>query len=251
MPRSPPTSSSPSGTRIWPRAVRARTKLPRPIARLPLLNLPAPVGRQPVAYLFDVGFTRDVWMHRIDIAHATGIPLDVDAAHDGRIVADIVAEWAGTHGEPFTLDLTGPAGGTFVAGIRTPREPAADAHARCHRVLADPRRARRRRRRAAPQAPALNRCTTPVHEPQEDHHGDPSRRDRRRHLPPVHVRARHRPDRLHVQPVPGRRRAAVALPHRPACDVPARLGGDRDHHSGRTACGGSRSVTSRPTSAAR
>ena len=49
----------------------ARTRLPRPIARLPLLNLPAPAGRQPLSYLFDIGFTRDVWMHRIDLARAT------------------------------------------------------------------------------------------------------------------------------------------------------------------------------------
>ncbi len=90
--------------------------MPRPIARLPLLKLPAPVGRQPLAYLFDIGFTRDVWAHRMDIAAATGRPMDLDAEHDGRIVADIVAEWAGTHGEPFVLELTGPAGATFVAG---------------------------------------------------------------------------------------------------------------------------------------
>jgi len=96
--------------------VRARTKLPRPIARLPLIKFPAPVGRQRVSYLFDVGLTRDVWMHRIDLAHATGIPLDVDAAHDGRIIADIVAEWAGYHGEAFTVHLTGPAGGTYMQG---------------------------------------------------------------------------------------------------------------------------------------
>jgi hypothetical protein len=31
-------------------------------------------------------------------------------------VADIVAEWAATHGKPFTLELTGPAGGLFVSG---------------------------------------------------------------------------------------------------------------------------------------
>jgi len=97
-------------------AVRARSKLPRPIARLPLLNLPEPVGRVPVAYLFDVGFTRDVWMHRVDLAGATGKAIDVDAEHDGRIVADIVAEWAGLHGEPFTLTLEGPAGGVFEQG---------------------------------------------------------------------------------------------------------------------------------------
>jgi len=98
------------------KAVRARRKMPRPIARLPLLNLPAPVGRQPLAYLFDIGFTRDVWMHRIDLTRAAGTPFGADAAHDGRIVADIVAEWAGTHGKPFRLELTGPAGGEYVAG---------------------------------------------------------------------------------------------------------------------------------------
>jgi uncharacterized protein (TIGR03083 family) len=98
-------------------ALRARTRLPRPIARLPLLKLPAPVGRQPLSYLFDTGFTRDVWMHRIDLARATTKRLDVDPDHDGRIVADLVAEWAGTHREPFTLTLGGPAGGQFRAGI--------------------------------------------------------------------------------------------------------------------------------------
>jgi uncharacterized protein (TIGR03083 family) len=99
------------------KALRSRTRLPRPIAHLPLLNLPAPVGRQAVSYLFDVGFTRDVWMHRVDLARSTGKPLDVDAVHDGRLVADIVAEWAGTHGEPFDLVLEGPAGGYYRAGV--------------------------------------------------------------------------------------------------------------------------------------
>jgi uncharacterized protein (TIGR03083 family) len=101
---------------ISPRALRSRSRLPRPIARLPLLDLPAPVGRKPLAYLFDMGFTRDVWMHRIDLACATGKTVDHDADHDGRMVADMVAEWATTHGEPFTLELEGPAGGHFTAG---------------------------------------------------------------------------------------------------------------------------------------
>jgi uncharacterized protein (TIGR03083 family) len=98
------------------RAVRARSRLPRVVARLPLLKLPEPVGRQQVGYLFDMGFTRDVWMHRIDLAGATGGKLDLDGRHDARIVADIVAEWATRHGEPCTLDLSGPAGGRYVAG---------------------------------------------------------------------------------------------------------------------------------------
>lgn len=94
----------------------ARHKLPGPIGRLPLLNLPAPVGRQRLTYLFDMGFTRDVWAHRMDIAAATARPMDLDAEHDGRIVADVVAEWASYFDEPFTLELTGPAGGTFTSG---------------------------------------------------------------------------------------------------------------------------------------
>jgi hypothetical protein len=69
------------------RARAARTRLPRPIARLPLLNLPAPVGRQSIAYLFDIGFTRDVWAHRMDIATATGRPMDLDAGIPGYTTA--------------------------------------------------------------------------------------------------------------------------------------------------------------------
>lgn len=98
------------------KALKSRTKMPQPIARLKLLNLPAPVGRQPLSYLFDIGFTRDVWAHRIDIAHALGTEPAHDATHDARILADIVSEWATTHGEPFTLVLDGSAGGTFVQG---------------------------------------------------------------------------------------------------------------------------------------
>jgi uncharacterized protein (TIGR03083 family) len=98
------------------RALRARQRLPRVVARLPLLKLPAPVGRQPISYLFDMGFTRDVWAHRIDLAVATGRAFDADGNHDGRILADLVTEWAGTHDEPFTLELDGPAGGIFRHG---------------------------------------------------------------------------------------------------------------------------------------
>jgi uncharacterized protein (TIGR03083 family) len=102
--------------RISPRALRARAKFPKPAGKLPLLKLPAPVGRQSLSYLFDVGFTRDLWMHRIDLTTAAGTAFEVDGSHDGRIVADLVAEWATTHNDPFTLELTGPAGGTFTSG---------------------------------------------------------------------------------------------------------------------------------------
>lgn len=43
------------------------------------------------------------------------------ADHDGRIVADVVEEWAGRHKQPYTLTPTGPAGGTFTSGEVGPR----------------------------------------------------------------------------------------------------------------------------------
>lgn len=65
-------------------------------------------------YLFDVIHTRDPWLHRIDISRATGHEPDLSASHDGRIVADVVAEWGQAHAQPFALELTGPAGGSFI-----------------------------------------------------------------------------------------------------------------------------------------
>lgn len=71
-------------------------------------------------YLIDVILTRDPWMHRLDIARATGTAPYLTADHDGVIVADVVAEWADRHGKDFELTLTGPAGGTWKAGADGP-----------------------------------------------------------------------------------------------------------------------------------
>jgi uncharacterized protein (TIGR03083 family) len=97
------------------RGVRARRRLPAPIRATPA-PLGPPVGIRPVGYLTDRIYTRDAWMHRIDIARATGRDLLLTPEHDGRIVADVVAEWARDHGKPYRLTLTGPAGGTWSAG---------------------------------------------------------------------------------------------------------------------------------------
>jgi hypothetical protein len=105
--------------------------MPALIRALPLLpigtGLGVHIGWQPIGYLFDMGFTRDVWMHRIDIARAAGIPPELTPEHDGRIVADIVAEWSRRHGQPYTLDLTGPAGGDFHAGTGGGEPQSVDA----------------------------------------------------------------------------------------------------------------------------
>jgi uncharacterized protein (TIGR03083 family) len=100
---------------VGPKAVEGRWKTPPPVRYLPLPFGP-PIGWAPLKYLLDVGFTRDVWAHRIDICVAIDRPMDATPEHDGRLVADIVAEWAALHGEPFELVLDGPAGGKFEQG---------------------------------------------------------------------------------------------------------------------------------------
>jgi uncharacterized protein (TIGR03083 family) len=103
-------------TAVGPKAVRGRWHTPPPMRYLPLSFGP-PIGWAPLKYLLDVGFTRDVWAHRIDIHAAIGRLMQLTDAHDGRLVADIVAEWAGIHGQPFELVLDGPAGGKFTQGV--------------------------------------------------------------------------------------------------------------------------------------
>ena len=100
---------------VGPGAVKGRWGTPAPMRYLPLPFGP-PIGWVPLKYLLDVGFTRDVWAHRIDVCVATGRQMHLTSDHDGRLVADIVAEWASIHGQPFELVLEGPAGGKFSNG---------------------------------------------------------------------------------------------------------------------------------------
>jgi uncharacterized protein (TIGR03083 family) len=106
--------------RAGPRAARGRRRTPRLVRRL---RLPEPqvVNGTPetwsIGYLIDVILTRDPWMHRLDLARATGRTPVLTADHDGVLVADVVAEWARRHGRPYRLELTGPAGGSWSAGI--------------------------------------------------------------------------------------------------------------------------------------
>jgi uncharacterized protein (TIGR03083 family) len=102
---------------VGPRAARWRAKAPALFRKMPMKE---EVGGEAetwrMGYLLDVILTRDPWMHRVDIARACGLEIVLTPEHDGRIIADVAAEWARRHGEPFTLTLTGPAGGEFVAG---------------------------------------------------------------------------------------------------------------------------------------
>ncbi|HEX2296579.1 MAG TPA: maleylpyruvate isomerase family mycothiol-dependent enzyme [Actinomycetota bacterium] len=68
-----------------------------------------------LGYLMNSVFPRDLIVHTLDVAQATGrdAPLG-DAA--GRIAADMLRDWARRTGADATVELTGPAGGVYVAG---------------------------------------------------------------------------------------------------------------------------------------
>lgn len=108
--------------RAWPAALRGRFRVPRPVRALVRIPADTPAGaeRWRLGYLLEVIYTRDAWMHRIDLSRAVGHDPVLSPEHDGRLVVDLVGEWARRHGQPFVLDLGGPAGGRFVAGTGGP-----------------------------------------------------------------------------------------------------------------------------------
>lgn len=104
-------------TEVAPKTVRGRTRIPALVRNHAKLKVDGPVFETwKLGYLVDTIYLRDLWMHRVDLARALGRPLELSSGHDGRIVADIVVEWAHRHGQPFVVDLTGPAGGTYAQG---------------------------------------------------------------------------------------------------------------------------------------
>ena len=101
---------------LAPKAVRGRDRLPRLLRGRTLPEAQLVGGhleRWTIGYLVDVILTRDPFMHRLDICAATGLDPQATAEHDGRLVDDVVREWAQRHGQPYTLELTGPAGGVW------------------------------------------------------------------------------------------------------------------------------------------
>lgn len=117
----PPTELVAEVTRLGPLAVGARMAKPKWLRRI---GVPNPIaGNMPsgvattlrLGHLFDVVLTRDIWMHRIDIARATGSELTLGPT-DRRVVEDIVAEWLGMQPNALELTLTGPIGARYRSG---------------------------------------------------------------------------------------------------------------------------------------
>jgi len=106
---------------VAPKTVRGRRRTPAIIRNHAKMVVDGPVHETwKLGYLIDTIYLRDLWMHRVDVVHALGQPMELSTGHDGAIVADIVAEWARRHGQAFVLELTGPVGGTYVGDPDAP-----------------------------------------------------------------------------------------------------------------------------------
>ena len=99
-------------------ALRMRVRTPWLLRHL--VRTPLPVsGWTPLAWILDVVYTRDTFLHRVDVCRPLGREVVVDDVEQ-RIVAEMAKEWADRHGQPVVLRLTGPAGGEYVAGSGGP-----------------------------------------------------------------------------------------------------------------------------------
>jgi uncharacterized protein (TIGR03083 family) len=102
-----------------PRAIATRRRLPA-LARSIRLPMPT-LGFVPIGYLTDLIYTRDMWVHRLDLSRATGQPMALTPDHDGRVIALVVRDLAlklapRLRSKSVNYDLVGPAGGAFRFG---------------------------------------------------------------------------------------------------------------------------------------
>ena len=92
---------------VAPKAVRARRRTPAAVRWAVRLKNDPPFDaeRWRYGFLVDTIFTRDTWMHRLDISRATGRPMELTGDHDGRLVADVdhrvgAPPWSAVHPHP-------------------------------------------------------------------------------------------------------------------------------------------------------
>ncbi len=106
---------------LGPRAARARRRLPGPVRRLPVPGKDngLPAGST-FAYLVDVIYLRDLWMHRVDVERATGRPhagTVTEAEVVDQVLEDLATVW---DGPPATVTTTGAAALTRPLGEGPP-----------------------------------------------------------------------------------------------------------------------------------
>ncbi|MEO8287658.1 MAG: maleylpyruvate isomerase family mycothiol-dependent enzyme [Chloroflexota bacterium] len=101
------------------KALATRSRIPAPIRAIRI-----PVGRFgfiSLGYLLDTIYSRDMWMHRVDLCNATGREMRLSPEHDGRIVALVVRDLVRSlapklEGASVLYDLRGQAGGIYRVG---------------------------------------------------------------------------------------------------------------------------------------
>jgi uncharacterized protein (TIGR03083 family) len=81
--------------RVGPKAVRTRRNLPGILRSIRIDAKPMP-GKMSMAYLVDVVYPRDQWMHRMDICRATGKTWVANPDHDRRLLDLIMLDVAKT-----------------------------------------------------------------------------------------------------------------------------------------------------------
>jgi uncharacterized protein (TIGR03083 family) len=105
---------------LVPKSVDARLRRARLFGRLviPLDQGGSSAAGNPTRLamgdLFRIVYTRDTWLHRLDVADALGRRVRLNTAADRRIVEDVVKEWADRHGQPFDLRLEGDIDGRYT-----------------------------------------------------------------------------------------------------------------------------------------
>ena len=112
--QTPPTEILDRLRVMVPKAAKLRRRLGAPLHYVPAYAgfLGGPIN---LGYLLTSIFPRDLLVHAIDVAEATGRDAPIGPA-GGRIAADMLRDWARRTGASATIELTGPGGGVYVAG---------------------------------------------------------------------------------------------------------------------------------------
>lgn len=126
---------------VGPKAIASRQRIPafirglrfdaesflygwRPLDILRALRWPyGPIaaGTMRLDYITDLIYTRDTWMHRMDICQATGREIILTDDHDGRMMALVMRDLADLlknvlNGGTVAYDIPGPGGGCWKFG---------------------------------------------------------------------------------------------------------------------------------------
>lgn len=107
---------------MGPKAIRNRKRLPGPMRMIRIDAKPMP-GKMSMAYLVDVIYPRDQWMHRMDICRATGKKLVVTPDHDGRLLDLVMLDIAKSLGGrlSLTVNVTGALNASYRFGEGEPQ----------------------------------------------------------------------------------------------------------------------------------